>query len=123
MMTLGFIGGYRGWTGNFQKTQSGSPAFGLLLSDFFDLRFAIQFGYLASDHTLSVRGQNLPINGTVSISELSFLLKYYFNTQNVTRGLADLNPYLIDGFSQVYRTTSVSGTSNFGKDSAFAFNV
>ena len=25
-------------------------------------------------------------------------MKYYFNTQNVTKGLADLNPYILGGF-------------------------
>ena len=123
LMTLGFIGGYRGWTGNLEKIKSGSAGFGLFLSYFFNLRFALQIGYLTSDHTLVVRGKNAPVSGTVSISDLSFLIKYYFNTQNVTRGLADLNPYLVGGFSQIYRTTTVSGTSNFGKDQAFGANV
>jgi hypothetical protein len=123
LLTIGFIGGYRGWTENLGKIQTGSPGFGLFMTYFFDLRFALQFGYLTSDHTLVVRGPNKNVTGTVSISDLSFSLKYYFNTQNVTRGLADLNPFLLGGFSQVYRTTTVSGSTNFGKDSAFAFNV
>jgi hypothetical protein len=124
MLTLGFLGGYRGFTGNLGALYQGSPGFGLFLSYFFDLRFAMQFGYLTSDHTLVLKGTGFtPIQGTVSISDLSVLLKYYFNTQNVTRGLADLNPYLVGGFSQIYRTSTVSGNSNFSKDSAFGFNV
>jgi hypothetical protein len=123
LMTLGFIGGYRGWTGNMSATQAGSPGFGVFLSYFFDLRFALQFGYLTSDHTLIVKGKGSPIHGSISLSDLSFNLKYYFNTQNVTRGLADLNPFLLAGFSQIYRTTVVGGNENFGKDSAFGFNI
>ena len=127
LFTMGFIGGYRGWTSTLGALYSGSPAFGLYLCYFFDLRFAMQFGFLTSQHVITVPARastgSLAINGDVSVTDLSFLLKYYFNTQNVTRGLADLNPYFIGGFSQIYRTATVSGNRNFSKDSAFGFNV
>ena len=127
MLTLGFIGGYRGFTQTLGTIYTGNASFGLFLSYFFDLRFAIQMGYLASDHTMIVKpstaGAFNPIQGTVNLSDLSFLLKYYFNTQNVTRGLADLNPYMVGGFSQVYRTVVISGSTNSAKDSAFAFDI
>lgn len=124
MLNLGFIGGLRGWTQNLSKIYSSNMSFGLFLTYFFDLRFALQFGFLISDHSLLVSGNSFEtIRGSVNLTDLMFNLKFYFNTQNVTRGLADLNPYLTAGFSQVYRTVVVSGNSNFGKDSAFAFNV
>lgn len=125
MLTIGFLGGYRGWTQTLGKLYTGAPTFGLYLSYFFDLRFAIQFGFLASEHTLYIpKTANYErIQGNVSVNDIAFNLKYYFNTQNVTRGLADLNPYVIGGFSQVYRTTTVSGNDNFAKDSAFGFNA
>jgi hypothetical protein len=124
LFTMGFIGGYRGWTQNFGKYYSGSPTFGVFISYFFDLRFALQFGFLSSDHILRMAVPGFEtVKGTVSMTDIQFALKYYFNTQNVTRGLADLNPYIIGGFSQIYRTTTVSSSSNFGKDSAFAFDI
>lgn len=126
LLTLGFIGGYRGFTGTLNKIYSGNMSFGLFICYFFDLRFALQFGFLTSDHVLAVTSSNgafKDIRGTVSLTELAANLKYYFNTQNVTRGLADLNPYLIGGFSQIYRTTTVSGEVGYGKDSAFGFNI
>lgn len=125
MLTIGFLGGYRGWTQNLGKIYTGAPAFGLYLSYFFDLRFAIQFGFIASEHTLFIprTATYERIQGNVSVNDIQFMLKYYFNTQNVTRGLADLNPYVIGGFSQVYRTITVSGNDNFAKDSAFGFNA
>lgn len=125
LLTLGFIGGYRGFTQNLGNYYSGNAGFGLFLAYFFDLNFALQLGYFTSDHTLVIP-ENSPANavqGTVSLSEISFLLKYYMNTQNVTRGLAALSPYLVGGFSQIYRTTVVSGDDAFAKDSAFAFNA
>jgi hypothetical protein len=122
LFTMGFIGGYRGFTQTLGQIYSGSPAFGLYLCYFFDLRFAMQFGFMTIEHTISVPARvslgTLPIAGNVSVTDLTFLLKYYFNTQNVTRGLADLNPYLVGGFSQIYRTSTVSGNANFAKDSA-----
>lgn len=125
LVTMGFIFGYRGWTQTLGQIYASSPSFGLFLSYFFDLRFALQFGYLQSDHQLYIPARNGAdaIQGTVNVSDISFLLKYYLNTQNVTRGLADLNPYLVGGFSQLYRTAVVTGNSQFAKDSAFAFNV
>ncbi len=124
LLTLGFIGGLRGWTGNLNKIYSANASFGLFVCYFFDLRFALQFGFLTGDHILSVSGPGFTtIRGNVNITELSGNIKYYFNTQNVTRGLADLNPYLLGGFSQIYRTTTVSGETDYGKDSAFAVNM
>jgi hypothetical protein len=124
LFTMGFIGGYRTWTGTFANYYQANPAFGVFISYFFDLRFAMQFGYLSSEHMLYLKAPgHTAVRGTVGINDLQCTLKYYFNTQNVTRGLADFNPYVIGGFSQIYRTTLVSGNSNFGKDSAFAVDI
>jgi hypothetical protein len=126
LLTLGFIGGVRGWTGTLGKIYTSNMSFGLFLCYFFDLRFALQFGFLTSDHTLNVSSGTAAfttIRGNVNITEITANLKYYFNTQNVTRGLADLNPYVLGGFSQIYRTTTVSGETDYGKDSAFAANI
>lgn len=131
LLTLGFIGGYRGFTSNLGSYYSGNANFGLFLAYFFDLNFALQLGYIASDHTLVIpsqttsTGTTTAVQGTVSTSDISILIKYYFNTQNVTRGLASLSPYLVGGFSQIYRTTmtSTNDEDKFAKDSAFGFNI
>lgn len=124
LLTVGFVGGMRGWTQTLGQIYSGNIGFGLFICYFFDLRFALQFGFNVSDHLLSVAGNGFTsIRGNVNASDLGANLKYYFNTQNVTRGLADLNPYIVGGFSQIYRTITVSGNDNFAKDAAFAFNA
>lgn len=125
LLTMGFLLGYRSWTGTLAKIYSGSPGFGLFLSYFFDLRFALQFGYLTSDHSIAVpsTANSAAIQGSIGITDISVAMKYYFNTQNVTRGLAEMNPYMIVGFSQIYRTFSVSGNDKASKDSAFGFDV
>jgi hypothetical protein len=124
-LTAGLAGGMRSYTGNLSKLYDPAPTFGVYLSYFFDLRLAFQFGFLTGDHdfTLDLNDPTKNLNGNVSLTMLSGDLKYYFNTQNVTRGLADLNPYLLGGFSQVYRTTTVAGSAGFGKEATMGVNL
>ncbi len=124
LVTVGFNAGIRNWTESLEQIYTPSMSVGIFLCYFFDLRFALQFGFQSSDHSLSVEGPTEKITGTVGISDFSFNLKYYFNTQNVTRGLADLNPYIVGGFSQVMRTITVANDNDFfGKDTASSFNA
>lgn len=120
--TMGLIFGYRGFTQNYANMYTGSPDFGVYVSYFFDMRFALALGFITSDHQLNV-ATNPPIVGNMGLTDVMFHLKYYLNTQNVTRGLADLNPYLVGGFSEMYRTTHVSGQATSAKDNALSFDV
>lgn len=119
LLTVGMIMGYRGFLGNQKLVYSSNMGFGLFISYFFDLRFAMQFGFLSSDHNLSAKGPNETVSGSVGYQDFSISFKYFINTQNVTRGLADLNPYLIVGFSNTYRTISLSSQLLPAKDSGF----
>ena len=124
LFTLGFIGGYRRFTKTLGQIYTGDPAFGLFLSFFFDLRFALQFGIATGSHSIHIKGPNEDIFGNANLADVSFNLKYYLNTQNVTRGLANLNPYLVGGFSQVLRTVTLDSVPDaVAKDSAFAANI
>lgn len=127
LLTVGFLGGYRGWSGNNAQIFEGAPAFGLFLTYFFDLRFGLQVSFATGDHPTLIppgRDPGYPASpGNTSLTSLNFDLKYYFNTQNVTKGLAVLNPYLIGGFSQNYRTTTLMGEDAFNKETAFGANV
>lgn len=127
LLTLGFTAGLRSFTGNLGKIYSSSGIYGLNLTFFFDLRFGMQFGFLSSSHALDVKSNSGAANvqGTVALTDISLNLKYYFNTQNVTKGLADLNPYIIGGVSTIQRTISLRNTSGgaYAKDSAFGFNL
>lgn len=123
-VTMGFVGGMRQWTEGLGKLlDSGSPHFGFFLSYFFDLRFALQFSFLTGDHDFNVKTTaGNKKTGTVGIQNFGLDLKYYVNTQNVTRGLAAFNPYIILGMSQMHRTSSIKGSVGFGKESATAFD-
>ena len=123
-VTLGFLGGMRGFTSGLSTLYTSAPAFGLFLSYFFDLRFALQFSFNTSNHSFHVQSPSgQKATGSISITNFAVDLKYYINTQNVTKGLAKFNPYFIGGFSRVDRTTSIDGVDGFGKEGAMGFNL
>lgn len=123
-VTMGFIGGFRYWTDGLGKLlESNSPHFGFFLSYFFDLRFALQFSFITGDHKFSVTSVNQDTaTGNIGIQNFGVDFKYYINTQNVTRGLAAFNPYLISGISQMYRTTTIDRVTGFGKEATTGFD-
>lgn len=108
-VTVGFALGMRGFTGNLNKLYGSGPTYGLFLSYFFDMRLALELGFQTGDHNFEISNATERLAGNVSLTFIHMNLKYYFNTQNVTRGLADLNPYILGGFSQVYRTYTIEG--------------
>lgn len=117
--TVGFTGGMRGFTDNFAKAYSSAPTYGVFLSYFFDLRLAFVMGLMTGDYGVQFNTTS-PANtytGNVSLTMLSFDLKYFINPQNLTRGLADLNPYILGGFSKVDRTVTLSGATGAAPDS------
>lgn len=124
-VTLGFLVGLRGWTENLGKVYHPATHFGVFLSYFFDLRFALQFTYLTGDHSFSLTNpiDGATYGGNIGIQSFQIDFKYYLNTQNVTKGLAAFNPYLIGGFSNVYRTTNVDNVTAYGKESAMGFDL
>jgi hypothetical protein len=121
--TLGFIGGYRMMTETLGDIYGDAYTVGLFLSYFFDLRFAMQMQFVSGSHAIKFNSPNTGtgVSGTASLTAIGINLKYFINTQNVTKGLADLNPYFLGGFSQVYRTATVSGEEAFSKEGALGF--
>lgn len=123
--TIGLAGGSRGFTGNFADAYGSAPTFGIYLTYFFDLRLAMSLSFQTGDHPVAftVNNNSKTYSGNVSLTAMNFDLKYYMNTQNVTRGLADLNPYLIGGFGQFYRTYTIAGLDGFSRDSTMGLDL
>ena len=109
-LTVGLAVGPQIFTDGMAKAYGDGPAMGVYLSYFFDMRLAMSLGLMAADHNVKLKILTPGVNytGTVSFNEVNFHLKYYFNTQNVQKGLADLNPYILGGLSQVTRTYSIA---------------
>lgn len=123
--SVGFALGMRSFTGELNKLYSSAPTYGLFLSYFFDLRLALELGFQTGDHDFQVSTSGSTserLGGNVSLTFIHVNMKYYMNTQNVTRGLADLNPYLLGGFSQVYRTYTIEGGDVASREATVGVN-
>ncbi len=108
-LTVGLAVGPQIFTDGMAKAYGDGPVMGVYLSYFFDLRLAMSLGLMTADHDVKLQTQTgTTYTGTVSFSEVAFDLKYYLNTQNVKKGLADLNPYIMGGFSQMTRTYNIA---------------
>ena len=121
--TIGFAFGLRGFTDNLNSLYTSAPTYGLFLSYFFDMRLAVQFGFNTGDYAFNLSTPTDSETGNVSLTFLHLNLKYYFNTQNLTRGLANLNPYVFGGFSNLYRTYTLNSSDGFGKDATMGLDV
>ncbi len=120
--TVGATFGMRGFTQGLGQIYQNAPAYGLFISYFFDLRLAMELGFQTGDHNFEVKNTTERLAGNVSLTFIHMNLKYYFNTQNVTKGLADLNPYILGGFSQVYRTYSIEGSDVLSREATLGVN-
>jgi len=107
-LTVGFALGPQTFTGGMEKAYGDAPVMGLTLSYFFDLRLAMTLGLMTSDHSAKIKATTQTYTGSVGFNEVNLHLKYYLSTQNMIKGLADLNPYLVGGFSQVTRSYSIA---------------
>jgi len=120
--SIGILGGYETFTDNLSVLYAPGFQFGGFIEYFFDLKLAMELAYITANHTLSISdgSTSTPITGTVSLSHFEFDLKYYLNTQNVTRGLAALNPYIIFGGATYSRQTNLNFNGSAPvNDSAF----
>jgi len=125
MMSAGAWGGLRTFTGNMGDNQSSSTFFGLFFTYYFSLQFAAQVSYVTGSHDLRVPVSGAPdITATLDISNISFHAKYFINTQNLTKNIAQFNPYIIGGFSLVSRRGGSSSNGTFtGSDGAGSFDI
>ncbi|MBC7419315.1 MAG: hypothetical protein H7328_01185 [Bdellovibrio sp.] len=130
-LTLGFLLGYRGYTEGFSQAYAPALAYGVQFSYFFDLQVAMSLGYSIGDSNVKFKtytDQNLTnlsntYTGNVNIQNIDLSIKYYFNTENVTRGLGDLNPYVFGGVGQYIRTYNIAGQLEFNPDQVIGFKV
>jgi len=118
---LSLLLGGRMFTDGMAQYVEAAPTPGIALTYFFNLRLALQFSYTFSQHVLGpfsgqINNTNVNVQGNMGLTSIAFDLKYYVNTDNVTRGLANLNPYFLAGFSQNSRSFSLVDQTIVGKD-------
>lgn len=123
LLTAALAVGQRTFTEGMADVLEKDVAYGFVFSYFFDLRFAMQLSYMVGNHALEVSGGGNTVNGEVKMNHLGLDMKYYFNMQNVTKGLAAFNPYILGGFSSVSRESNRAGQTEFSADRAMAFDA
>ncbi len=108
--TLGLMLGSKGFTDDLSKAYTPNGNYGLYMVYFFDLRFATQLSFTTGNFAFAFPDQyGYKAAGNVTLNLVSLDSKYYFDTQNVNRGLADLNPYLLLGISNFLKTMKLIG--------------
>lgn len=122
-LTVGLAAGPQTFTGGMADAYGDGPAMGLLLSYFFDLRLAMTLGLMTGDHSVKMVTSGGTYTGTVGLTEVNFHLKYYFSTQNMMKGLANMNPYMVGGLTQVTRTYSIAELEESSKDSTTSTDI
>lgn len=131
-LTFAFVGGYRGFlNGGFTQAYTGNINFGAEFSYFFNMQLALTASYLYGDHNVNFKSYNdnnftslsKPYSGTVNIQVADILAKYYLNTDNVTKGLADLNPYMIVGTSYYIRTYNLDNANEIDPDRVWGLKI
>jgi hypothetical protein len=130
-LNMGLLIGYRGFTDGFSQGYSTAPSVGVQFSYFFDLQLATALSYSMSNHGVEFFSYNdanftsisQKYTGTVNLQAFHLNVKYYFNTENVTRGLADLSPYMLVGAGQYTRTYNLSNSATLEPDRPIGFTV
>lgn len=128
-LTLGLQLGYRGFTDGMSRAYTPNLLYGVQFSYFFDLNLAGALGFVLGDHPVAFNAMagngtiQETITGTVNIQQIDLNIKYYFNMQNVTRGLADLNPYMIFGVGHYIRTYNMDQSLSPNPDRIFGFKL
>jgi hypothetical protein len=131
-LTLAFITGYRGYIGGgFSQAYTGNIDYGAEFTYFFDMQIAASLSYITGDHAVAFQSYNdpdftsisRPYTGSVNIQMLDFHIKYYFNTDNVTKGLADLNPYGLIGTGYYVRSYSLNENLGLDPDKVVGFKL
>lgn len=131
-LTVAFLGGYRSFIGGgFTQAYKGNLMYGAEFSYFFNMQLAMSLAYSNSDHNVSFSSYSnetfatprTQYNGSVNMQSIDFHIKYYFNTDNVTKGLADLNPYGVLGTSYNIRSYSLDQTLSSSPDQVWGFKM
>lgn len=131
-LTLAFVGGYRSFLlGGFTQAYTGNLTYGAEFNYFFNLQLALGLSYTMSDHNVSFTSfsdagmtqVSQRYNGSVSMHAIDFHMKYYFNTDNVTKGLADLNPYGVAGTAYTIRNYSLDKVLSDSPDTVWGFKL
>lgn len=126
MLSIGAVFGRESFTGTLGEHTAAGTYAGISFTYYMSLQFATQISYTIGKHALdySIEDEDLTVTGSVQHQYFSFHGKYFINTQNLTKTVSRFNPYIVGGFSQITRTTSLVGHPLIGaQDSATSYEI
>jgi|GEM_PF-1410194 hypothetical protein len=123
LVTANLALGYRGFSDVLGKLYRADTTYGLALTYFFDLRFATYISFLTGDYEYRLTTPNGVTTGNLSMSFLSLGSKYYLNTEILVWPLSDLNPHVLIGMNQTYRTLTLSQFPDAAKDNTLGLEI
>ena len=119
---LGFLMGSQQYTGNMGKHIDAGFSPGLAISYNLNQIVSFQASFLQTtgDFNISTPTSN-PIDGKINYTSIGFHGKAYFG--QALKSIEKIDPYIITGFSQNYRTFNLSQIPVAAKDDALAFEA
>jgi hypothetical protein len=117
---VGLGSGMHVFSGNIGKLYNTAlPVLDFRLLYFFDFRLAGQVGMNSANHAFTAEPSGYV---EVNLFRLNLDLKYYLDTKSYGAALTTMNPYLIAGYSQVYRTQVFQTANSVQKDNNSALS-
>lgn len=111
---VGLGSGMHVFSGNIGKLYNTAlPVLDFRLLYFFDFRLAGQIGLNSANHAFTADPSGYV---EVNLFRLNVDLKYYLDTKSYGAALTTMNPYVILGYSQVYRTQVFQTQNSVQKD-------
>lgn len=111
--------GLHTFAGNIGKLYNTAiPVLDFKLIYFFDFRLAGQVGISSASHAFTALPDIGPVQ--VSLMRINADLKYYFDTKNTGALITAMNPYIVAGVSQTFRSQNFLAQVTNQKDNAFA---
>lgn len=126
LLSFGVSVGQQMLTGDQRQFVDDSLEFSAFVAFYMTINFAFQFGYKTSSHDIffDVPEIDTSFTGTTRFENYFFHAKYTLNTQNLTKTIANFNPYIIGGISQMYRnSTTPSQRLVSARDGAASFDL
>lgn len=118
---LGLGSGMHFFSGNIGKLYNTAlPVMDFRLLYFFDFRLAGQVGVNSANHAFTADPSGYV---EVNLFRLNLDLKYYIDTKDYGAALTTMNPYLIAGYSQIYRTQVFQTANSIQKDNASTLSL
>ena len=118
---VGIGSGIHNFGGNIGRLYNTAlPVFNFFLLYFFDFRLAGQLLFNSASHAFNTREQGLT---EVNLLRLQADIKYYLNTRNLSAQVTSMNPYIVAGVGNTFRTNVFRSLGTTVRDSALNISL